>query len=57
MPLNVFAAQGHCQRDLDISMKYVITMFDDVFILQTSVVAAQGPGEIDLCISMRYAFW
>ena len=38
-----------------ISIKYDISMFDNIRVFQASVFAAQAKAESDVCISMRYA--
>ena len=37
-----------------VSMTYVISMLDDIFVFPASILAAQGPSESDFCISMTY---
>jgi hypothetical protein len=51
----VFAAQASVESDYSISVRYVFSMRDHIFVFQASVFAAQVSVESVCGISMRYA--
>ena len=51
---SVFAAQALVESVVCISIRYVISMLDNIFVFQASVFAAQVLVESNFSISMRY---